>query len=125
MPLVSLEVIAPLPTSFFHCSHCEQIFSATGIGEAVRQDMADAYPPKMLEEAARLSAYLRALASRYRERVGIRVIDSQSLEGFYKSMRFGIRNYPGFILHRRKTYTGWETDELEREIAERFLKTVE
>lgn len=83
MPLVSLEVIAPLPTSFFHCSHCEQIFSATGIGEAVRQDMADAYPPKMLEEAARLSAYLRALASRYRERVGIRVIDSQSLEGFY------------------------------------------
>lgn len=40
-------------------------------------------------------------------------------------MRFGIRNYPGFILHRRKTYTGWETDELEREIAERFLKTVE
>jgi hypothetical protein len=120
MSLVSLEVIAPVPTSFFHCSHCEQIFTASGIGKTVRQEMHGAYPPSLLSDVARLDNLLHRLSSQYRGRLHIRVIDMQSIEGFYESLRFGIRSYPGFIINRQTSYSGWDTDEWEQRLAERL-----
>ena len=120
MPLVSLEVIAPVPTSFFHCSHCEQIFTASGIGKTVRQEIQEAYPPRMLSDAARLTNLLQRLSSQHKGRLHIRVIDLQSLEGFYKSLRFGIRSYPGFIINKQTSYCGWDTDEWEQWLADRL-----
>jgi hypothetical protein len=98
--------------------HCERMFSEAGIGTQVRRVMQAGYPSQMLEEARRLSAWLHDLAVRFGEHLCIRVIDPQSPEGFYKSLRYWVRRYPTFIINRRKKYTGWDREALERLLAD-------
>jgi hypothetical protein len=114
---VLLEVLAHIPTDFFHCSHCERLFGTAGIGAAVRQEMRSTYPPEMLAEAGRLATWLQDLSARYGEQLHIRVVDPQSLEGFFKSLCYWVRRYPAFIIDRRMKYTGWEPAALERLLA--------
>jgi hypothetical protein len=59
--LVLLEVLAYVPTDFFHCLHCERLFDAVEIGAAVRRETRTYYLPDMLEEADRLAAWLQDL----------------------------------------------------------------
>jgi hypothetical protein len=105
---ILLEVLAHVPTDFFHCSHCERLFDAAGIGLPVHQEMQSSYPPEMLEEGERLAIRLQDLSAQYGERLHIRVVDPQSLEGFFKSLRYWVRQYPAFIINHRTKYIGWE-----------------
>lgn len=111
---VLLEVLAHIPTDFFHCSHCEQIFDVAGIGAAVHREIQAAYPPKVLEEAQRLATWLQDVSAQYGEQLHTRIVDPQSVEGFFKSLRHRVRRYPTFIINRRAKYTGWEPPILER-----------
>jgi hypothetical protein len=111
---VLLEVLAHIPTDFFHCSHCEQIFDVAGIGAAVHREILAAYPPKVLEEAQRLATWLQDVSAQYGEQLHIRIVDPQSVEGFFKSLRHRVRRYPTFIINGRTKYTGWEPAALER-----------
>ncbi|MGD8997654.1 MAG: hypothetical protein PVH80_06055 [Anaerolineae bacterium] len=115
---VLLEVVANVPTDFFHCMHCERLFSEAGIGTEVRREMQAGYPPQMLEEAGRLSTWLQELSARWGQQLHIRVIDPQSPEGLYKSLRYWVRRYPTFIINRRKKHTGWDPDAVERLIVD-------
>ena len=114
-----MEVLAHVPTDFFHCLHCERFFDAAGVGAAVRREARDAYPPKMLEEAGRLAAWLQDLSVKYGERLHIRVVDPQSPEGLLKSLRYWVRRYPTFVVDRRTKHTGWEPAALERLLADK------
>jgi hypothetical protein len=76
------------------------------------------YPPQMLEEAGRLSTWLQELSARWGQQLHIRVIDPQSPEGLYKSLRYWVRRYPTFIINRRKKHTGWDPDAVERLIVD-------
>ena len=116
---ILLEVLAHIPTDFFHCLHCEQLFDTAGIGAAVRREMRAGYPSRMLEEARRLAAWLQDLSARYGEQLHIRVVDPQSVEGFFKSLRYRVRRYPTFVVNRKSKYTGWEPASLERLLADR------
>ena len=116
--LILLEVLAHIPTDFFHCLHCEQVFNLTNIGGTVRQETRSAYPPAILEDAERLAAWLRDLSQQYGERLRVRIIDPQSVEGFFKSLRHWVRRYPTFIIDHRIKYTGWEPNVLERLLAD-------
>jgi hypothetical protein len=117
---VLLEVLAHIPTDFFHCSHCERLFDAADIGAPVRREMRSSYPPEMLEEAERLATWLLELAAHYGGQLHIRVVDPQSVEGFFKSLRYWVRRYPTFIIDRRAKYTGWEPAAMERVLADRI-----
>ena len=75
--------------------------------------LAEQYPPEFLEESHRLAAWLEELSARYGPRLFIRVIDPQSLVGFFKSLRYWVRRYPTFIVNGREKYTGWDRDALE------------
>lgn len=66
-----------------------------------------------MEESHRLAAWLEDLGARYGSRLSIRVIDPQSLLGFFKSLRHWVRRYPTFIVNGRQKHTGWERDALE------------
>ena len=116
--LVLLKVPAYVPTDLFHCLHCERLFDAADIGAAVRQETRTSYPSEVLEEADRLAAWLEHLAARYGEQLDIRVVDPQSLKGFFMSLRYWVRRYPTFIVNRRAKYTGWEPAALERLLAD-------
>jgi hypothetical protein len=80
----------------------------------VHQEIQAAYPPEMLDEAGRLATWLQDLSARYGEQLRIHIIDPQSPEGLFKSLRHWVRRYPTFIIDRRTKYTGWDRAALER-----------
>ena len=115
---VLLEVLAHMPADFFHCLHCERFFDAADIGAAVHREIRSGYPPEVLEEASRLAAWLQELSLEYGERLHIRTVDPQSPEGFVKSLRYWVRQYPTFIIDRKTKYTGWEPASLDHLLAD-------
>ena len=76
----------------------------------------------MLEEAERLATWLQDLSARYGDQIHIRVVDPQSPEGFFKSLRYWVRRYPTFVVNRRIKYTGWEPGVLDRLLEEQVAR---
>ncbi len=113
MPHVSVQVIAPVLTNFFHCMHCEQLFEQAGIGRQIHQEVLDQYPEGTKQEVDRLANWLFDLALRYGDQIHIRVVDPQSLEGFFKSVRYWVRRYPTFIVDSREKVVGWDQTALD------------
>jgi hypothetical protein len=85
--------------------------------------MQAAYPPEVLEDAGRLATWLQDLSIRYGEQLRIHIIDPQSPEGLFKSLRYWVRRYPTFIINRRAKYTGWEPAALARLLPDSSLDT--
>lgn len=121
---VTLEVFAHIPTDLFHCSHCERLFDAAGVSAPVHQEVQTAYPPEMLEEAAHLATWLEDLATRYGELLHIQVLDPQSPQGFFKSLRYRISRYPTFVISRRTRYTGWNPAVLDRLLQKHVVQII-
>jgi hypothetical protein len=71
------------------------------------------YPEDIKEDYLFLSSWIKELSARYREKILIRVIDAQSLQGFVKSIRYRAFRYPAFIIDRKKKYTGKDKVELD------------
>jgi len=117
MQPVSIEVIAPVLTAFYHCMHCEQILTHSDVGRKVREEQLNSYPEEVKADFQRLSDWVIDLAHHYGERVRIQVIDPFSLEGFLKSVRYRVRRYPTFIVNGKK-YVGWDRGELEALVQE-------
>lgn len=117
---ISVEVIAPVLTDLRHCEHCEIIFGQTEVGKQVHREELDEYPQDLTEDFGRLSAWLIELAHHYGNAVRIKLIDPQSLEGFFKSVRYWVRRYPAFIIAGRKEYVGWDKAALDRVLQARI-----
>lgn len=109
---ILLRVLAHMPTDLYHCSHCERLFDAAGIGAQLHGEIRRSYPPEILQQAERLAAQLHELSFRYGDRLHIRVVDPQSVEGFFLSLRHWVRRYPTFIVCGRKV-VGWDADALD------------
>jgi hypothetical protein len=120
MSELSIKIIAPVLTDFFHCMHCEQLFHHSGVGQRMHQDVLDQYPEDVKQDAARLSDLVFDLAHQYGDRIRIRVIDPQSLPGFIHSLRYWVRYYPTFIINGRKAFVGFDREELDR-VLQKFL----
>lgn len=103
---VRVEVIAYAPTAFYHCQHCEVAFREVGFGRGIREEqLAHALPEDLLRDYQALSDWVRALAEHYCGRVVVKVIDAASMEGFWKSLRYGVRRYPAVIVEGREKCT--------------------
>jgi hypothetical protein len=114
MSQISVKVIAPVPTNFFHCMHCEQLFHYAGIGQQTHQEVLDQYPEEFKEEVSHLAEILFEMNHRFRDRIYIQVIDPQSLEGFFLSLRYWVRRYPTFIVNGCKAFVGSDQEDLEK-----------
>ena len=71
------------------------------------------YPPDLKEEYLKLSDWIRELTQIYKDGLIIKLIDAQSILGFYKSLRHWVRKYPTFIVEGQEKYTGWDKKRLE------------
>jgi hypothetical protein len=100
--------------------HCEQLFSQAGIGKLVHQEEIDQYPEDIKQESARLARWILDLSHRYGRQIKIRVVDPQSIEGFFRSLRYWVREYPTFIVDRRAKYTGWDQAALDEILRSRL-----
>jgi hypothetical protein len=73
----------------------------------------DDYPLDSKEEYLKLCDWIRELTRLYKDSLLIKLIDAQSILGFYKSLRHWVRKYPAFIVEGKETYTGWDKTRLQ------------
>jgi hypothetical protein len=82
------------------------------------------YPLDLKEEYLKLCDWIRELTRLHKDRLLIRLIDAQSILGFYKSFRHWVRKYPAFIVEGKETYTGWDKNRLESLLAKYAKKSL-
>jgi hypothetical protein len=111
---VSVEVLAYVPTGFYHCTHCEVVMHELGVGQKVHREQLDAgIPDDLYQDYLRLSHWLASLAARYGDRLTFKLVDPASLEGFYKSLRYRARRYPAVVIDGRETVNGGDYERAE------------
>jgi hypothetical protein len=113
-----VEILTYTPTQFFHCQHCEFVWQQAGAGAAFHQEQLDSsIPDDLKKEYADLSLWVRETAGQYGGRVLFKIIDAASLEGVYKSLRYGTRRYPAFVIERSVKFTGTDFADLKQRIS--------
>jgi len=117
---VQVEVIAPIPEGWGICLSCEMLMARANLGQAPAERGLEDYPPEWREDFHRLSDFVLDLAGRYGNKVMIHIWDPRSLQGLWKSIRYGVRRYPTFIVAGRKI-GGWDTAQLEQTLAKALM----
>ncbi len=104
---ILVEILTYAPTQFFHCQHCEFVWHEAGVGENIhREQLQSSIPQDLQKEYADLSNWVRETVETYGGRVVFKIIDVASMEGLLKSVRYGARRYPAFIVEKRDKYIG-------------------
>jgi len=96
----------PGPEPFRHSPSCEFVADQVGLKEKKDRSILNDYPEDLKEDYLFLSGWIKELSQKYREKILIRITDAQSLQGFYKSIRYRAFRYPAFIINNKKKYTG-------------------
>jgi len=96
---VTIEVIVYAPVAFFHCMHCELIWRESGARTRDRREQLETSLPADLQvQYQRLSDWVRAMVEAHGPRLRFRIVDAASVEGCFKSLRYGVRRYPAVIV---------------------------
>ncbi len=123
---VRIEVITYTPTFFYHCQHCELAFREMGVGQAVHRDQSrDALPEDLTREFAAVSGWLHELLQRFGSRIRVKLVDAASLEGFWKSLRHGIKSYPAILIDGAEKHAGIDLLSLDSAIEHRVRRASE
>lgn len=69
----------------------------------------EAFPPDWQEDLERLSDFINNLIRQYGERIQIRIFDPYSIQGLMRSLIYGIRRYPTFIVDGKQKIAGLDT----------------
>ncbi len=84
-----------------------------GLKEKKDRSILNDYPEDLKEDYLFLSGWIKELSWKYREKILIKVIDAQSLQGFYKSIRYRAFHYPAFIINGKRKYIGKDKIQLD------------
>lgn len=112
---LTVEVISHVLSSFDHCSHCQVFLNEAGVGQQIHREDLSAFPQELQEEYDRLLNLVQALSKRFGGRVRFKILDPQTIEGVWKSLRHWVRQYPTFLIEREKL-VGWDESTLARRI---------
>lgn len=113
---ITVDVIFPVPQGWGMCLSLEMIMAQADLDQGPHQRGQDEYPPEWQADFQRLSDIIIDLSERYQSSIIIRTWDPHSLQGLWKSVRFGVRRYPAFIVAGHMKITGWDTAKLEQHI---------
>jgi hypothetical protein len=113
MKPLRVEVITPTVQRLGLCSTCELFLDEAGVSEDPAEQALAEYPQEWQEEYRRLRDWVYELAARYGDQVLIKVIDPQSPEGLFKSLRYRVRRYPTWIVGGKARIAGWDRGALE------------
>lgn len=116
MKPVQIDVFYPVPEGWGMCTTCEMMMAQANLGQAPQERGLEEYPPEWKDEFQRLSTTIFTLADHYQEQVQIRIWDPRSLQGMWKSIRYGVRRYPTFIVNGHDKISGWDAGKLEQQI---------
>ena len=121
---MQVEVIAFAPTAFYHCTHCEVAFREMGKSDRVqREQLSTSLPADLMNEYLSLSNWVRDMSRTHCDRLVISVIDAASVEGVFRSLRYGTRRFPTVIVNKQKRFSGSDAftraaDEISRLLTE-------
>lgn len=102
-----VEIIAYAPTAFYHCTHCEVAWREMGKSNRVQEEQLESSLPEDLQrEYLAVSDWVKEIFQRHCDRVVVKVIDAASVEGFYKSLKYGVRRYPAVIVNGKSRFVG-------------------
>lgn len=119
MKPLMVEIIAYAPTQYFHCQHCEVVWNQAkvdGVKEFHRDAQESSLPPEMMAEYRSLSDWVLRTVERHGGRVVFKVIDAASVEGILKSLRYGMRRYPAFVIAGKEKLAGADLPQVEAAI---------
>jgi hypothetical protein len=115
---IRLEVIAHTFEGLGMCTACELVLSDAGVGEHPAVRALDEYPQEWQEDYQRLTDWVYDFADRHGDAILIKVIDPQSPEGLWKSLRHRVRQYPTWIVDGKTRIVGWDREGLEAALAQ-------
>jgi hypothetical protein len=116
MKPIQIDVFYPVPEGWGLCTTCEMMLAQANLGDDPQHRNLDEYPPEWQEEFKRLSSIIIDLASRYQDKVYIRIWDPRSLQGLWYSIRFGVHKYPTFIIDKHYKQAGWDIQSIDQYI---------
>jgi hypothetical protein len=126
MTPVLIEIVAPMMWSMgMGCRGCGLVFETIGLRNKDQKACLDSYPEDWKEAIDTLSSLVRDIRRLYRHRIHIRIIDALSPLGIWKQLRHRVFRFPAFIVgDGRKTYVGWDYQELGAIIDEEIHKSI-
>jgi hypothetical protein len=113
MPPLRLDVIALVPQGWGLCQSCEMLMAGAGLSSAPSDRGLEEISPEISSDFRHLSELLLDLSARYGDRLLIRIYNPFSMLGLVRSLRFGVRRYPTFVVAGKTKVTGWQIDVLE------------
>ena len=112
-----VEIVAYAPTSFYHCTHCEVVWREVDFDRGIRKEqVASALPADVAQEYQAVSDWVRKLFQVYCDQVIVKVIDAASIEGFWKTLRYGLRHYPSVMIGSKRISMGTNFSAAEEEL---------
>ena len=111
---IQVDVITLVPEGWGICTTCEMLMARAELDKAPRERALDEFPPEWQDDLRHLSALILDLAARYGDSVVIRIWDPRSLQGMWKSVRYGVRRYPTFVVAGHEKVTGQDVARLEQ-----------
>ena len=116
-----VEIIAYAPTAFYHCTHCEVAWREMGVSNRIHQEQVDSsLPADLAAEYRAVSDWVRVIFKKHCDQVVVKVIDAASIEGFWKTLRHGLRQYPAIVVGSAR-FSGKDFSAAEAEIAQRMV----
>jgi len=109
-PMLSSEEISSWRYSF--------ILSYWGLKTKYRNACINEHPDDWKWAVDYLSRWLQEISSLYRHRIQIQMIDAMSPLGLWKQIRYRLFRFPAFIVDKKRTYIGWDPQQLEALIDE-------
>ena len=123
-----VEIIAFAPTAYYHCTHCEVAWREMGATNRIHEEqMTSSLPEDLMKEYQVISDWVREMFREHCNSILLKVIDTASIEGFYKSLKYNARRYPAVVVNGKSRFIGSQmlssaSEEIARQVADRVAE---
>jgi hypothetical protein len=96
-----------------------------GMNNRIHEEQTQSSLPADLEQDyQRVSDWVRQIFRLHCDQVVVKIIDAASVEGFFKTLRYGVRHYPTVIVDGKSRFSGSALEEASQAIARRLEEKV-
>jgi hypothetical protein len=101
---VKVEVLSIFPTFYSICRNCQPVLPASGL--SITDDMLKGYPDEVRENYRRICNLAINLVNYFGDKIRVYAVDVSTPQGIWKSLRYGVKRYPTFIINGKHKITG-------------------
>jgi len=110
-----IEILGVMPTFFSHCQHCMDLIRACDLPTFSSQF--EEYPEDVRRFYHQLGVIVGNLWRDFDRQINLRIIDTSSPEGLWKTLRYGAWRIPTIVIDGRKAFDRFPTyEELRQEL---------